>query len=150
MKSFDVIIAGAGIVGLATAYKLIENNPGLKICIIEKEDSVSKHQTGNNSGVIHSGIYYKPGSLKATNCRKGYKMLLDFCDINNISYDICGKVIVATNESEIPKLNILYERGLQNGLTGLRELSCEELKEIEPFVNGVKGVLVPQTGIIDY
>jgi len=150
MKNFDIIIAGAGIVGLATAYKLIEKKPELKICVIEKEDSVSKHQTGNNSGVIHSGIYYKPGSLKATNCRRGYKMLLDFCDENNIPYDICGKVIIATNEEEIPRLNNLYERGKQNGLQGLKELSAEEVKEIEPHVNGIKGIRVPETGIIDY
>lgn len=150
MKNFDVIIAGAGIVGLATAYKLTEKKADLKICIIEKEDSVSKHQTGNNSGVIHSGIYYKPGSLKAVNCRRGYRMLLDFCDENNISYDICGKVIAATNDDEIPRLNNLYQRGLQNGLQGLKELSAEELKEIEPHVNCVKGIKVPETGIIDY
>jgi (S)-2-hydroxyglutarate dehydrogenase len=150
MKNFDIIIAGAGIVGLATAYKLIEKKPDFKICIIEKEDSVSKHQTGNNSGVIHSGIYYKPGSLKATNCRRGYKMLLDFCDENIIPYDICGKVIVATNEEEIPRLNNLYERGMQNGLQKLKELSAEEVKEIEPHVKCVKGIKVPETGIIDY
>jgi L-2-hydroxyglutarate oxidase len=100
--------------------------------------------------VIHSGIYYKPGSLKATNCRRGYKMLLDFCDDNKIPYDICGKVIVATNEKEISGLKNLYERGLQNGLEGLKELSSDELKTYEPYVNGVKGILVPQTGIIDY
>ncbi len=150
MKNFDIIIVGAGIVGLATTYKLIEKKPDLKICIIEKEDSVSKHQTGNNSGVIHSGIYYKPGSLKATNCRRGYKMLLDFCIENEIPYDICGKVIVATNEDEIQRLNNLFERGQQNGLQGLKVLSAEELKEIEPYVNGVKGIKVPETGIIDY
>lgn len=150
MKNFDVIIAGAGIIGLSTAYKLIEKKPDLKICIFEKENSVSKHQTGNNSGVIHSGIYYKPGSLKALNCRRGYRTLLDFCDENNIPYDICGKVIVATNDDEIPRLNNLFERGLQNGLRGLKELSAEELKEIEPHVNCVKGIKVPETGIIDY
>jgi (S)-2-hydroxyglutarate dehydrogenase len=150
MKNYDIIIAGAGIVGLATAYKLNEKKPNLKICVIEKEDSVSKHQTGNNSGVIHSGIYYKPGSLKATNCRRGYKILVDFCDENNIPYDICGKVIVATNEEEIPRLKNLYERGKQNGLDDIKELSAEEVKEIEPYVNGVKGILVPYTGIIDY
>lgn len=150
MNNFDVIIAGAGIVGLATAYKLLEKKPKLKICIIEKENGVSKHQTGNNSGVIHSGIYYKPGSLKALNCRRGYKMLLDFCDENKISYEICGKVIVATNENEIPRLNNLFERGQQNGLEGMKELEKDEVKRYEPYVNGVKGIHVPQTGIIDY
>lgn len=150
MKHFDVIIAGAGIVGLATAYKLTEKKPDFKICLLEKENSVSKHQTGNNSGVIHSGIYYKPGSLKATNCRRGYKMLIDFCDANGIPYDICGKVIVATNKDEIPRLNNLYERGQQNGLNGLKELTEEEVKELEPHVKGVRGIRVPETGIIDY
>ena len=150
MKHFDVIIAGAGIVGLATAYKLIEKKPDFKICLLEKENSVSKHQTGNNSGVIHSGIYYKPGSLKATNCRRGYRMLLDFCDASGIPYDICGKVIVATNKGEIPRLKNLYERGQQNGLNGLKELTEEEVKELEPYVKGVRGICVPETGIIDY
>lgn len=149
-KYFDVVIVGAGIVGLATAYKILEKEPSLKLLLIEKENGVSKHQTGNNSGVIHSGIYYKPGSLKATNCIRGYKMLLDFCDINNITYDICGKVIVATDESEIPAMMTLYERGIENGLDGLKILSEEELKSEEPYVTGVKGVFVPQTGIIDY
>ena len=149
-KYFDVVIVGAGIVGLATAYKILEKEPSLKLLLIEKENGVSKHQTGNNSGVIHSGIYYKPGSLKATNCIKGYKMLLDFCDMNNITYDICGKVIVATDESEIPAMMTLYERGIENGLEGLKILSEEELKSEEPYVTGVKGVFVPQTGIIDY
>ena len=149
-NNFDVIIAGAGIVGLATAYTLLKRDKGIKLLLLEKEAGVSKHQTGNNSGVIHSGIYYKPGSLKATNCRKGYDMLLDFCNGNEIPYDICGKVIVATNEAEIPAMMTLYERGVENGLEGLKILSENELKEIEPNVTGVKGILVPQTGIIDY
>jgi (S)-2-hydroxyglutarate dehydrogenase len=149
-KSFDVIIAGAGIVGLATAYKLLEKSPSLKVLIIEKESGVSKHQTGNNSGVIHSGIYYKPGSLKAVNCTRGYKMLLEFCGANKIPYDICGKVIVAVNDSEIPAMMSLYERGNQNGLVGLKILDVKELNKIEPYVSGVKGILVPQTGIVDY
>jgi len=150
MKHFDIIVAGAGIVGLATAYKLIKKKPDLKICLLEKEKEVSKHQTGNNSGVIHSGIYYKPGSLKATNCRRGYRMLIDFCDENEIPYDICGKVIIATGEDEIPRLNNLFERGRQNGLRGLKELREEEVKELEPHVRGLKGIRVPETGIIDY
>ncbi len=149
-KNFDVIIIGAGIVGLAAAYELIKKNPALRMCIIEKENGVAKHQTGNNSGVIHSGIYYKPGSLKAVNCRRGYKMLLDFCDEYKIEYDICGKVIVATDTHELQGLNNLYKRGIENELEGLKQLSKDELKEIEPHVNGIKGVLVPQTGIIDY
>ncbi len=149
-KKFDVIIIGAGIVGLATAFELIKKNPFLKLCIIEKENGVAKHQTGNNSGVIHSGIYYKPGSLKAVNCRRGYKMLLDFCDEYKIGYDICGKVIVATDTHELQGLNNLYKRGIENELEGLKQLSEDELKEIEPHVHGIKGILVPQTGIIDY
>lgn len=149
-KIFDVIIVGAGIVGLAAAFELIKKNPTLKLCIIEKENGVAKHQTGNNSGVIHSGIYYKPGSLKAVNCRRGYKMLLDFCDDNKIEYDICGKVIVATDTHELQGLNNLYRRGIENELEGLKQLSESELKDFEPHVNGIKGVLVPQTGIIDY
>ncbi len=150
MKKFDVIIVGAGIVGLATSLKILEKNPGLRILIIEKENSVAQHQTGNNSGVIHSGIYYKPGSLKAQNCVRGYKMMIDFCDKNEIKYDICGKIIVATNENEIPAMENIFERGNKNGLTGLRKLNKNELQEREPHVNGVAGVFVPQTGIIDY
>jgi len=149
-RHFDVIVVGAGIVGLATAFKFLEKNPGANLLLIEKELGVSKHQTGNNSGVIHSGIYYKSGSLKAKNCIHGYKMLLEFCDKNDIPYDICGKIIVATNESEIPALMNLYERGLENGLENLKILDEKELKEYEPYVDGVKGVFVPQTGIIDY
>ena len=149
--NYDVIIVGAGIVGLSTCYKLLEKNRGLKICIIEKEAGVSKHQTGNNSGVIHSGIYYKPGSLKALNCRKGYKMLLDFCNENKIKYEICGKVIIATEEKELEGMRKIYERGVENGLEGLKYLTPEEIKNYEPYVtNAIKGIYVPQTGIIDY
>ena len=150
MNKFDVIVIGAGIVGLATALKINEKNPHLKICIIEKESNVSQHQTGNNSGVIHSGIYYKPGSLKALNCRKGYKMLLDFCDKENINYELCGKVIVANDEMEISALNNIYERGIQNGLGNIKYISADELKEIEPHANGKMAVSVPYTGIIDF
>ncbi|MBS3944508.1 MAG: L-2-hydroxyglutarate oxidase [Melioribacter sp.] len=147
---YDIIVVGAGIVGLASALKILEKNPSLKLLILEKEDSVAKHQTGNNSGVIHSGIYYKPGSLKSTNCLNGYKMLLDFCDKHEVKYDICGKVIVATSENEIPYMRNLYERGLQNGLTGLKILNPDEVKEIEPHVECKAAIKVPQTGIIDY
>jgi L-2-hydroxyglutarate oxidase len=150
MNKFDVIVIGAGIVGLATALKIIEKNPHLKLCIIEKESNVSRHQTGNNSGVIHSGIYYKPGSLKALNCRKGYQMLLDFCDKENIKYELCGKVIVATDETEILALKNIYERGIQNGLGNIKYISADELKEIEPHANGKMAISVPYTGIIDF
>ena len=148
--SYDITIIGAGIVGLATGLQLLEKNPRLKILFLEKENEVAKHQTGNNSGVIHSGIYYKPGSLKAVNCRKGYNMLLNFCDEHNVKYDLCGKVITAVSEQQIPYLNKLFERGMDNGLENLKLLSGEELKEIEPHVSGVAGIFVPQTGIIDY
>ncbi len=146
----DITIIGAGIVGLATAYKIQEKNPGLKIHVLEKEKNVSAHQTGNNSGVIHSGIYYKPGSLKARNCTYGYKLLLDFCDENDITYDICGKVIIASDKREIPGMEVLYKRGIENGLEGLKLIKKEELNDYEPHVVGLAGIWVPQTGIIDF
>jgi len=147
---YDVIIIGGGIVGLATALKITEKKRETKILLIEKEQELCAHQTGNNSGVIHSGIYYKPGSLKAINCKKGYDMLVDFCDQNEIEYDLCGKVIVATNAEQLPALEKLFLRGKENGLTGLKKIKSEELKEIEPHVRGVEGIFVPQTGIIDF
>ncbi len=147
---YDVVIVGAGIVGLATGVNLIEQNPGIKILVLEKENKIAPHQTGHNSGVIHSGIYYKPGSLKAVNCRKGYERLIKFCNEREIEYDICGKVIVATDEKELPYLKTLYERGIENGLENLKMLSASELKEYEPHVNGIAGIHVPQTGIIDF
>lgn len=147
---YDVIIAGAGIVGLATGLKILEKKPDAKLLIIEKEAGIARHQTGHNSGVIHSGIYYKPGSLKAVNCISGYKQLLEFCDKENVPYNICGKVIAATDESEIPYLEILYERGVANGLANIKKITKEELKEFEPHANGIKGIHVPYTGIIDY
>ena len=146
----NVVVIGGGIVGLATAYKLLLKRPGIKITLLEKEERVSAHQTGNNSGVIHSGIYYKPGSLKAVNCRNGYAELISFCDEHQIAYDLCGKIIVATNDEEIPRLNTLHERGMANGLQDLKMLSKDELREYEPYVAGIKGIHVPQTGIIDF
>lgn len=147
---YDVTVIGGGIVGLATALRIKEQNPSLKLLIIEKEDVVAKHQTGHNSGVIHSGLYYKPGSLKATNCIRGYQMLLDFCEKEEIKYDLCGKIVVATRPEQISILDGLFERGKQNGLDGFKMLSAEQLKEYEPHVKGLKGFFVPQTGIIDY
>ena len=147
---YDVVIAGAGIVGLSTAYQLVQKSPDLKILIIEKESAVAKHQTGNNSGVIHSGIYYKPGSLKAKNCISGYHMLLDFVREYDIPHELCGKIIVATDASELPALQNIYDRGIANGLDGLEWLEKEAMNEIEPYLNGIKGIRVPQTGIIDY
>lgn len=150
MKTSEITIIGAGITGLATAYSILNKNPEVKLLLVEKENEVAKHQTGNNSGVIHSGIYYKPGSLKAINCKRGYQMLLDFCDENNIEYDICGKVIAATSENELHALENIYNRGIENGLNGLEYLSENQLKEKEYHVNGIKGIFVPQTGIIDF
>jgi (S)-2-hydroxyglutarate dehydrogenase len=146
----DITIIGAGIVGLATAFKLLEKNPKLRICVIEKESKIAQHQTGHNSGVIHSGIYYKPGSLKAINCQQGYQQLLDFCNNYGIKYELCGKVIVATSEKEKGSLDNIYKRGIENGLKGIKKINAQEVKEIEPHVHCVEGIWVPQTGIIDY
>lgn len=150
MSKYDVIIAGAGIVGLATGLKILEKKPQTKLLILEKEDGPARHQSGHNSGVIHSGIYYKPGSLKAINCRKGYRQLLDFCDKEGINYSICGKVISATSEKELPYLETLFERGVANGLTNIRMISRDELKELEPYAYGLKAIHVPYTGIIEF
>lgn len=146
----DVIVVGGGIVGLATALKVLETNPGRKVLVIEKEDQLARHQTGNNSGVIHSGLYYKPGSLKARNCIRGYRLLIDFCEQHEIPYDLCGKIVVATSEQELPLLQNLFQRGQQNGLDGFKMLDAVGLREYEPHVNGIAGFFVPQTGIVDY
>lgn len=146
----DVIVVGGGIVGLATALNLLQERPGIKITLIEKEGEVGKHQTGNNSGVIHSGLYYKPGSLKAKNCIDGYSMLINYCDQEQIPYELCGKIVVATRPEQLPLLKNLYERGAQNGLKDFKMLSAEALKEYEPHVTGLAGFFVPQTGIVDY
>lgn len=147
---YNVVIVGGGIVGLATALQIQKKKPGLKLLLIEKETELAKHQTGNNSGVIHSGIYYKPGSLKATNCIQGYHMLVEFCRQYEIPFELCGKIIVASNASEVPLLQNLFTRGQQNGLQSLKNLTKEELKEYEPHVTGLGGIFVPQTGIVDY
>lgn len=147
---YDITIIGGGIVGLATALQIQGANQNLKIVLLEKESSLARHQTGNNSGVIHSGLYYKPGSLKATNCIRGYNLLLDFCRTQEIPFDLCGKIVVATEQHELQLLENLYNRGLQNGLTNLKKLSAEQLKEYEPHVTGLAGFFVPQTGIVDY
>ncbi len=146
---FDAAIVGAGIVGLATAWRLIARNPGWRIAILEKEDRVAAHQTGRNSGVLHSGIYYKPGSLKATNCRRGLKMMVEFCRQHSIPHDICGKVIVATHASQRPTLNKLLENGLANGIR-CRAIGADELRELEPAASGVGAIHVQDTGIVDY
>lgn len=148
-KVYDIAIIGAGIVGLATAYQLSKERR-LKIAVIETEKSFSSHQTGNNSGVIHSGLYYTPGSLKAKNCAAGREEMYFFCETNNIKHERCGKLVVATSSKEIKALNRLEKRGQENGLIGIKRLGKEELKEYEPHVNGVAGLYVPQTGIVDY
>ena len=146
----DVIVIGGGIVGLATAYKLLEQKPGLKLRILEKEKSIGLHQSSHNSGVIHSGIYYKPGSMKAKNCRRGVEELLLFCDKFNVQYDLCGKVIVAVNSEEVNRLDALYKRGLENGISDVRIVDSQELKDLEPHATGIKAIHVPSTGIINY
>ncbi|MFA6540755.1 MAG: L-2-hydroxyglutarate oxidase [Bacteroidota bacterium] len=152
MKStgtYDVVIIGGGIVGAATAYTLTRQR-SLSVLLIEAENRLSAHQTGHNSGVIHSGLYYKPGSLKAKNCTDGREQLYDFCDRYDIPYERCGKIVVAATEEEIPMLRTLEERGRANGLAGLQRLTADEIKEFEPFAAGVAGLHVPQTGIVDF
>lgn len=148
--TFDVAIIGAGIVGLSSAYKFTLAHPDLNILVLEKENDVAVHQTGRNSGVIHSGIYYKPGSYKAKNCINGRHQLVDFCEEHGVEYDICGKVIVATEEDEQPRLRDIYERGLENGIEGIELIGEKELHNIEPYVNGVEAIRVPCAGIVDY
>lgn len=149
-QSFDVIVIGGGIVGLASAYSVLEQNAGLRLVVIEKENMLAAHQTGRNSGVIHSGLYYKPGSLKAQNCRNGYKLLLEFCAKEEVAYEICGKIVVATKTEEFSRLEELAIRGKANGLSRIRHLSESEIKDHEPHCAGRRGLFVPETGIIDY
>ena len=149
-NKFDFIIVGGGIVGLATAYKLQLKFPNKSIAVLEKETEVGMHQTGRNSGVIHSGIYYKPGSYKALNSKKGGKELVDFAKINNVKVDVCGKIIVATKNEELPILEGIFIRGIENGTDGIQYLSSEEIKEKEPYIEGLKAIWVPTAGIIDY
>ncbi len=145
----DVIVLGGGIVGLATAWRLRERYPDFSITLVDKEASLAFHQTGRNSGVLHSGIYYKPGSLRATNCREGKKAMEAFCAEHGIAYELCGKVIVAVDESELANLDRIYERGQANGVT-CEMIGEERLKEIEPHVAGIKAIHVPEAGIVDY
>ncbi len=146
----DVLIAGGGIVGLATAWRLLQRFPGRGVLVLEKEPEVARHQTGNNSGVIHSGIYYKPGSYKALLCRRGYVQMIDFAREHGIPHDICGKIIVATLPEELPRLEVLREKAVANGLSGVREVPAEGIREYEPHGAGIKALHVPETGIIDY
>jgi (S)-2-hydroxyglutarate dehydrogenase len=148
-KSFDIIVIGGGIIGTATALS-IQNNAKLNILLIEAEKSLASHQTGNNSGVIHSGLYYKPGSLKAKNCTEGREMLYRFCAEHNIPYKKCGKLVVATFDDELNALDELFNKGVANGLVGIKKLGAEEIKNYEPHTTGIAGLFVPQTGIVDY
>ncbi len=149
MHRADVAIIGGGIIGLATAYRLQERFPHLSLCLLEKEDHLAAHQSGRNSGVLHSGIYYRPGSLRAVNCREGKLAMQDFCQREGIAYDICGKVIVAVDESELPRLEGIFQRGQANGVT-CEIIGPERLKELEPHARGVRAIHVPEAGIVDY
>jgi len=149
VKNSDVIIIGGGIVGMATAMLFLQAGK-YSVIVIEAENKLAAHQTGNNSGVIHSGLYYKPGSLKAKNCVAGRERMYRFCKENDIHYEQCGKVVAATNESEIPRLRMLEERGIANGLKGLKRLRGDEIKDFEPHAAGIAGLYVPETGIVDY
>ncbi|MBW4492666.1 MAG: L-2-hydroxyglutarate oxidase [Oscillatoria princeps RMCB-10] len=150
MGAEKILIIGGGIVGLATAYKLGQQCPGARITVLEKEGEVGKHQSGNNSGVLHAGLYYKPGSAKARLAVSGIQEMIAFCRENEIPHEICGKLVVAASESEVPRLHNLLSRGQKNGLQGLKLLNPEEMREIEPHVAGVAAVRVPQEGIVDY
>lgn len=150
MNNFDFAIVGGGILGIATAYQLQKKYPNKTIIVFEKDDFLADHQTGNNSGVIHSGLYYKPGSKKAELCMKGKHDLVEFAKKYNVPHDICGKVVVATEEKEIPILERIFANGQANGCEGIELISGDQIKEKEPFVEGVKGIWVPTTGIIDY
>ena len=148
--SGDIAIIGGGIVGLATAREILRRRPGTRLAVLEKEAAIAQHQTGHNSGVIHSGIYYAPGSLKARACVAGAAELMRYCDERGIPYQLCGKVIVATDASELPRLEALRQRGEANGVPGLRMVEADELREREPHVRGLRALWSPNTGIVDY
>ena len=147
---YDVIIVGGGIVGLATARDLLMRRPGQRIAILEKESSIGQHQTGHNSGVIHAGVYYAPGSLKARLCTEGRIKTYEYCEEKGIPYEKCGKLIVAIDESELPRLQNLWDRATANGVPGLRMVGPEEIREIEPHSAGIKGIFSPETGIVNW
>ena len=149
-RETDLLIIGAGIVGLATALEVTRRLPGMRILVAEKEDRVAAHQTGHNSGVIHSGLYYKTGSLKARNCVAGAASMKRFCREHGIPYEECGKLVVATSDEEVPRLLALHERGNANGVPGLRMMERDEFREIEPHCDGLRALQVPSTGIVDY
>src|SRR6476659_5492999 len=149
MQEFDYIVIGGGIVGLSVAWTILEKKPAVRIAVLEKEDDWARHQTGRNSGVIHSGIYYKPGSLKAKLCREGNRGMVEFCREHGIPHDVCGKIIVATKPAEIPLLDRLFERGMANGLS-VRRLNALQVTEYEPYMKSLCGIHVPTTGIVDF
>ncbi len=145
-----IAIIGGGIVGLSTAYQLLQRFPATQLILLEKESGPGRHQTGNNSGVLHCGLYYKPGSAKARLAVQGIRRMVDFCAQHSVPYELCGKIVVATEEEEIPRLHSLFERGTANGLTGLQLLGREEIREFEPHAAGRAGIRVPQEGIVDF
>jgi L-2-hydroxyglutarate oxidase len=149
-SKFDLIVVGAGIVGLATAMEMVKRRPDLKLAVLEKEGEVAAHQTGHNSGVIHSGLYYKPGSLKAQMAVEGRQLMVEFCQEHDLPHDLCGKVVVATGQEEVPRLDELFRRGTANGVPGLQRIGPEEIQEHEPQAVGVAGIWSPNTGIVDY
>jgi (S)-2-hydroxyglutarate dehydrogenase len=148
--NYDMVIVGGGIVGLATARQLLAARPQTRLLLLEKEPKLAAHQTGNNSGVLHSGLYYKPGSEKAKLSVSGLQQMLAFCHEHNVAYEQCGKIVVAVSKDELPRLENLWERGNANGLLGLRKLTPEQIKEIEPHAAGIAAIHVPQEGIVDY
>jgi L-2-hydroxyglutarate oxidase LhgO len=148
--TYDIAVVGAGIVGLATARALLERAPATRLVVLEKEREIAQHQTGHNSGVIHSGIYYKPGSYKARLCVEGVRLMKAFCEKNNIAVETCGKVIVATSDVEVPRLTTLYERGVANGVPGIALIDRDRLRELEPHARAVAAIHSPQTAIVDY
>lgn len=149
-KEFDIAIIGGGIVGAATLYQIQQKYPNKKILLLEKEDQLAAHQTGHNSGVIHSGLYYKPGSKKAINCVKGRKALVKFAQEYKVPHEVCGKVVVATEEEELPHMERIFGIGQQNGIEGIEKITGDQIREIEPECAGIAGIRVPVTGIIDY
>jgi (S)-2-hydroxyglutarate dehydrogenase len=149
-EQYDLAIIGGGLVGLATARELLWRRPGLRLVVLEKDAAIAMQQSGHNSGVLHTGIYYAPGSLKARACVEGYRRMLAFCDENEIPYQLCGKLIVALNEGELSRLDELYRRGVANGVQGLEVMGPERFHEIEPCVRGIRAIYSPNTGIIDY
>lgn len=149
MPTQDVVIIGGGIVGLATAYRLLQARSDTRLVVLEKESAIAQHQTGRNSGVLHSGIYYEPGSLKARNCRAGKESMVAFCESENVPYEICGKVIVATEPDELPALEAIFERGRANGVD-CEMIGPDRLRELEPHAAGLQAIHVPETGIVDY